>query len=336
MPSEPVNVMTSLVGRSSKGNKDVNNLLHTLRAEHFRRTLNTQRSPSGRLGPTTLPTSPCLTPSLPYAEIYAGPIPRSWATATTPAKVLEGPRWRETALSLFFARTDDTIPVGTGGRVVPCLADFCLRVVLDYFGAGADALEDLVPYLAPHHKKQLMRICAVRCPLPSTSLRVLLGKDHNQLDGELIIIESTSPPRPELFKAEHKQTAQNPEDLWDAEAGDGPSSQPLKALAIVSTTLLIPTLLALPPSLTRLALVHLSAAVPLHRLPDKCPLLEVLDISYNQWLGEPTWGGEPAIEMIAWGRWAYLKMLGCRDCGFGLEELKKVNEGRWEDVTIVI
>jgi hypothetical protein len=111
--------------------------------------------------------------------------------------------------------------------------------------------------------------------------------------------------------------------------------QALTAVAIVSTTLSIPVLLALPSSLTRLALVHLSAPIPIHRLPDKCPLLELLDISYNPWLAEPAWGGERALERVEWGRWAYLKVLGCRDCGVTLEELTKVNEGRWEDVRIV-
>lgn len=111
--------------------------------------------------------------------------------------------------------------------------------------------------------------------------------------------------------------------------------QVFTAVAIVSTTLSIPVLLALPSSLTRLALVHLSAPIPIHRLPDKCPLLELLDISYNPWLAEPAWGVERALERVEWGRWAYLKVLGCRDCGVTLEELRTVNEGRWEDVRIV-
>jgi len=111
--------------------------------------------------------------------------------------------------------------------------------------------------------------------------------------------------------------------------------QPLTAVAIVSATLSISALLALPPSLSRLALVHLSAPIPVHRLPDKCPLLDFLDISYNPWLAEPAWGEERALERVAWGKWAYLKVLGCRDCGITSEELKKVNLGRWEDVTII-
>ena len=307
----------------------------------------------------------------------AGPIPRSWAAATaTPVtyKTLEGPAWRATALSLFFAQSSgDPKPVGTLPRsatssisstsstgfthavsVVPCLAELCLRVLLGHYGTDADILAELVPYLPPHHRKRLMRICAVHSPLSNVSLRVLLlpatmsggSRQYNQVDGELVIVEPANPPRPELFfvaddrSAGLEETEKEGEGRqWDAEVGDGDGSdshwQPLTALAIVSTLLPIPTLLAFPPSLTRLALIRLSAPVPLHRLPDKCPLLEFLDVSYNWWLGEPAWGGERALERVRWSRWEYLKVLGCRGCGVTSEELRKVNERRWDDVTIV-
>ncbi|KAH9180648.1 hypothetical protein EDB89DRAFT_1900477 [Lactarius sanguifluus] len=257
-------------------------------------------------GQALLPTSPALGPSLPYAEIYglqphrfssqalhidakvtptlvAGPIPRSWAVTTAPAKAFESPEWRETALSLFFAQNGgssgpvaDARPAGTAPERIlpPRHTEVC--------GTDADVLKDFVP----------------------ASLRVLLGEEHNQVDGELIVVEPSSPLRPELFQSEQFGAQKNPEGLWDADV-------------------------------TRLALVNLSAPVPLHRLPDKCPLLEVLDISYNDWLGEPAWGGERALEKVAWQRWAYLKILGCRECGIALEELRRVNEGRWDDVTIV-
>ncbi|KAH9063342.1 hypothetical protein EDB87DRAFT_169427 [Lactarius vividus] len=344
--------MRSSPPRSLKGNKDVNDLLHTLRGEHFRRVLNSQRTP----GTAPLPTSPALGPSLPYAEIYglqhhhfssqavridvkvsptpvAGPIPRSWAVTTSPAKAFESPEWRETALSLFFAQTGGSSgPMADVRPAVPRLGEFCLRVILRCCGTDADVLSDFVPYLGPHLRKQLMRICALRCPLPSASLRVLLGEEHNQVDGELVVVGPTSPPCPELFQSKQSQVQKDLEGLWDA---DDPSPQPLTALAIMSATLSTPALLAFPPSVTHLALIHLSAPVPLHRLPDKCPLLEVLDISYNPWLGEPAWGGERALEKVAWHRWAYLKILGCRECGIALGELRNVNEGRWDDVTIV-
>lgn len=320
--------MTSSPLQSLKRNKDVNNLLHTLRGEHFRRELNANRTP----GLAPLLTSPVLGPSLPYAEIYvAGSIPRSWAVTSAPAKAFEDPEWRETALSLFFGGSAGANPTAA----VPRLGEFCLRVILRCCGTDADVLKDLVPYLGPHLRKQLMRMCAVQCPLPSASLRVLLGEEHNQVDGELIVVEPTSPLRPELFQPERARDQKDPEGLWDAETHDGlGSQQPLTALAIVSATLPIPTFLALPPSVTHLTLVHLSTPIPLHRLPDKCPLLEMLDISYNLWLGEPQIG-ERALERVAWQRLAYLKVLGCRGCGIALEELRKVNEGRWDDVTIV-
>jgi hypothetical protein len=253
---------------------------------------------------------------------------------TAPTKAFERPEWRETALSLFFAQIGGSSANGSVGAV-PRLGELCLCVILRYCGTDADVLKDLVPYLRPHLRKQLMRMCAVQCPLPTASLRVLVGEEHNQVDGELIIVEPTSPLRPELFQPEQVQAQNNPEGLWDAETHDGLGPQPLTALAIVSAALPIPTLLAFPPSITHLALVHLSAPIPLHRLPDKCPLLEMLDISYNLWLGEPR-SGERVLERVAWQRWANLKVLGCRECGITLEELRKVNEGRWDDVTIVM
>lgn len=252
--------------------------------------------------------------------------------APASGKTFDDPEWRETALSLFFGGSVGANPTAA----VPRLGEFCLRVIVRCCGTDATVLKDLVPYLGPHLRKQLMRMCAVQCPLSSASLRVLLGEEHNQVDGELIVVEPTSSLRPELFQPERAQDQKGPEPegLWDAETHDGLSSQPLTALAIVSAALPIPTFLALPPSITRLTLVRLSTPIPLHRLPDKCPLLEMLDISYNVWLGEPQ-GGERALERVAWQRWAYLKVLGCRGCGIALEELRKVNEGRWDDVTIV-
>jgi hypothetical protein len=186
----------------------------------------------------------------------------------------------------------------------------------------------------------------------------------NQVGGELVVVEPAWSVRPELFRAHvHDRNRVNPaggdgvedregsgsevlkvgewdsEDVaesgWQEQEQEEEERQPLTAIAIVSTALSIPTLLALPPSLTRLALVHLSAAIPVHRLPDKCPLLELLDISFNPWLAEPAWGEERALDRIVWSRWAFLKVLGCRDCGITSEGLRKVNDGRWEDVTVI-
>jgi hypothetical protein len=232
-------------------------------------------------------------------------------------------------------------------------------------------LEQLAPYLAPHHRKLAVRLCAVHSPLPAAGLRAFWGVglgeagwNLNQVEGELVVVEPAWSVRPELFRAqvhdlnrvghaggdeeEGDQGGSKSEALgvgvgerdvaeygWQEQEQDEDERQPLTAIAIVSTALSIPALLALPPSLTRLALVRLSAPIPVHRLPDKCPLLELLDISFNPWLAEPAWGEERALERVAWSRWAFLKVLGCRDCGVTSEELRRVNEGRWEDVTVV-
>jgi hypothetical protein len=322
----------------------------------------------------------------------AGPIPRSWAAAATASAkdVSEGPAWRATALSLFFAQSDDdpdsaaetaygrqaTVPPRP--RPCPSLAECCLRVLLEHCCSDPDSdsddvvatLEELASYLAPHHRKQAVRMCAVRSPLSGARLRALLGVGRNHVEGELVLVgnASSSLLRPEMFRARtHVREVKDQRREWtkgergwgesgsevdgqwdDAEVDHSGSTdagldwheqdqeqQPLAAVAIVSATLSIPVLLAFPASLTRLALVHLSAPIPVHRLPDKCPLLDFLDISYNPWLAEPAWGGERALERVTWGRWAYLKVLACRDCGVTSEELRKVNEGRWEDVRIV-
>jgi len=417
--------MRSPVSRSSEGNKDVNNRLHTLRGEHFRRTLNARRT--ARLGHRVGPAGfsiPHAGPSLPYAEIYARPIPRSWAvaaTASAPVKVSESPAWRSTALSLFFAQDSPApsaeiseSPLVPGGELerpyscsIPSLVECCLRVLLEHFGSGgqghgtdadsdSEDLEGLAQYLAPHHRKLAVRLCAVRSPLSGAALRAMIGEGREHIEGELVLVEppsssSSSSLRLEgFFRSAHTRVEQSRkygrewaasaaegegveagrsrsgghgsevlgqwddteagdsgstevdamqrgEDLEDEDEGEGEDEeeQPLTAVAIVSATLSISVLLALPPSLTRLALVHLSAPIPVHRLPDKCPLLDFLDISYNPWLAEPAWGEERALERVAWGKWVYLKVLGCRDCGVTSDELRRVNEGRWEDVMIV-
>jgi len=317
----------------------------------------------------------------------AGPIPRSWAAApiAPTVKVSEGPAWRAKALSLFFSQNEDENDPSPR-PCLPSLEECCLRVLLEHCGqgtvSGADDLESessssssssfleqLVPYLAPHHRKLAVRLCAVHSPLSAAGLRAFWGVEEeagwDQVEGELVVVEPAWSVRTELFfraqvhnlnRVGHAGGGGNGEEGdqgglesealgvgdwdaaeygWQGQGQDEDERRPLTAVAVVSTSLSIPALLALPPSLTRLALVHLSAPIPVHRLPDKCPLLELLDISFNPWLAEPAWGEERALERVAWSRWAYLKVLGCRDCGITSEELRKVNEGRWEDVTVV-
>ena len=323
--------------------------------EHFRRTLNTQRT-SG-LGATALPTPQPVGRSLPYAEIYGlqhqrlssralGVDVKTTIAAGPISESAEGPAWRATALSLFFAQSDSDYDLASTTAesarsrprphpACPSLVECCLRVLLEHFGSDVATLEQLASYLAPHHRKEAMRMCAVRSPLSGARLRALLGGEgRNHVEGELVVVQPALPLR-QMFR-QHESGSGTGSDWQEQEQEQEQEQQPHTAVAIVSTLLLIPVLLALPSSLTRLALVRLSAPIPVHRLPDRCPLLDFLDLSYNPWLAEPAWGRERALERVAWGRWVYLKVLGCRDCGITLEELGRVNEGRWEDVRIVI
>ncbi len=68
---------------------------------------------------------------------------------------------------------------------------------------------------------------------------------------------------------------------WETEES---TEEPLLSLILVSTHLPTTILFALPPSITRLALIDLPTPIPLHRLPKLCPMLILLDLSYNKWL----------------------------------------------------
>lgn len=147
---------------------------------------------------------------------------------------------------------------------------------------------------------------------------------------------------------------------WDWDADDMESTIPLSTLILLNTTLSSSTLFSLPPTLTHLALINLSSPVPLHRLPRICPLLKMLDLSYNSWLGANFIGGisteghgvsgilgkpqqstDPAIKAIVdlgridWSRWNHLKVLGFRGNYIPEDFAQRVNEGRWDDVEIV-
>jgi len=69
----------------------------------------------------------------------------------------------------------------------------------------------------------------------------------------------------------------------------------MRRVALLAVPLAVPTLLALPLTLTHLALLRLPAAVPVHRLPDKCPLLEVLDLSFIH-----GWGRRAGASGVCW------------------------------------
>ncbi|KAI0780927.1 hypothetical protein BD413DRAFT_501085 [Trametes elegans] len=132
------------------------------------------------------------------------------------------------------------------------------------------------------------------------------------------------------------------EDSWEAESSSEELAPPLHALVVLAAALPAPTLFAFPPILTRLALLALPAPAPVHRLPRLCPLLEVLDLSYNPWLNEPPGAkgaaaaAETVVQRVEWAKLARLRVLGLRGCAVPRAEVERVNKGRWEEVEVVL
>ena len=127
---------------------------------------------------------------------------------------------------------------------------------------------------------------------------------------------------------------------------DQPS--PLHTLVVLNAQVPPTTLFLFPLTLTRLALLALPVPSPqvhpspqIHRLPRVCPLLEVLDLSYNPWVNEPPGGKglgnmESTLDRIEWEKWARLRVLGLRMCNVPKSIIARVNRGRLgDDVDIV-
>jgi len=83
-----------------------------------------------------------------------------------------------------------------------------------------------------------------------------------------------------------------------------------------------------------MVLVNLPESISLYRLPKLCPLLVLLDLSYNQWLKySPT--KNSLLTSVDWTRWNHLEVLGLKDCAVSEELVARINQGRWDDVEIV-
>jgi hypothetical protein len=153
------------------------------------------------------------------------------------------------------------------------------------------------------------------------------------------------------FPGDNVTNSQEPKD-WDWDADEADANSLLTSLILLSTVLSSSTLLSFPPTLTHLVLIDLSTPVPLHRLPNICPLIVILDLSYNTWLGanfdsnghcrlkepQPPW--DPTIKAIVdlgrvdWPRWSHLKVLGFRGNYIPDDFVTKVNKGRWDDIEV--
>ncbi|EJD42582.1 hypothetical protein AURDEDRAFT_168393 [Auricularia subglabra TFB-10046 SS5] len=325
-------------------NGRVNQLLHTLRGEHFRRALNAERvrlartaaaNASGPTHPPLVPSfsDPALAPSqfLPQAKPTPGPpAPRSWLHTRRQEQQdrADSAAWRASALELAFAppRRDT-------------LVQMCLEIIL---AQEPDVVLEILPELPAHLRRQAILHTAVHAPLSADGVRAL-----GAVGGELVLARSYGAnflQRAGLLGAPAAAAA--PTRDWDADepafAPDAEEPQPLHTLVLLTCPLAPAALSLLPATLTRLALLALPAPlVGLHRLPALLPLLTFLDLSLNPWMLERLPGrNERPIDRVQWGRWRQLEVLGLRQCGFdeefAAEVEKKVQHGRLRDVAVYL
>ncbi|KAI8998632.1 hypothetical protein BD414DRAFT_453563 [Trametes punicea] len=263
------------------------------------------------------------------------------------------------------------------GSPVPPLARICLRILLAEFLDVAGFRDELLSVMPPYFRRDILRYTAVCDPLPNAKLYPLCEPDGH-VNGELIVVgpqatllrdhllsisptssthrekgeeelgdrgEGPSNGRPSSDHGAAREDEGSPdEDSWEAESSSQEVPPPLHTLVVLASPVPATTLLAFPLILTRLALIALPAPTPVHRLPRICPLLEVLDLSYNPWLDEPPPGGgqgnaensESIFQRIEWEKWARLRVLGLRGCDVPSDVAQRVNEKRWEEVEIVM
>lgn len=316
----------------------------------------------------------------------AGPAPpKSWRL-TTRKDIRETASWRSEALSPIFNRvqqrdqTSDilspsSVALDPQGRSmngpicitprVPSLTLLCLQIVIATC-TTSEFRDEVLPYIPSHLKKDLIRFTAIHAPLTGPKL-YSLWEPFGHADGEMIVVGPNAILKDDHFIRLHSRL--HPEDAdasaqgdgdrdWDAEE-DVDANVSLTTLILLNTSLSSSTLFSLPPTITHLAFISLSSPVPLHRLPNVCPLLVMLDLSYNSWLGtnsnsgnegqgligqlgEPQQLRNPGIRAtvdlgrVDWHRWNHLKVLGFRGNYVPDGFMNKVNEGRWDDVEVVL
>jgi len=197
---------------------------------------------------------------------------------------------------------------------------------------------EIVSYIPAHLRRDVIRYCAIHSPLPSWKLYALFNAEGNA-DHEILIMGETASLREDHFIRGNKWE-EDPDGIeqfpwaksdWESE---DLSEKPTQSLILISTRLSPSTLLSLPPTLTRMVLVNLPECIPLYRLPKLCPSLELLDLSYNQWLKYSTTENSP-LTSVDWTRWNRLEVLGLKDCAMPEELVARINQGRWDDVEIV-
>ncbi|KAI0670376.1 hypothetical protein C8Q78DRAFT_1079349 [Trametes maxima] len=254
---------------------------------------------------------------------------------------------------------------------VPPLTQICLVAMLAEFPDVAGFRDELLPALPSYFRRDILRFMAVHDPLPNAKLYPLF-EPEGHADGELVVVGPQATLQRDVLSSHapiHSGRQQNdgsedrgegpstsasssdgadeqvPEGLadegsWEAESSFLELPPPLQTLVVLNAPVPTGTLFAFPLILTRLALIALPSQTPVHRLPRICPLLEVLDLSYNPWLNEPPGGkgtehSGTIVQRVEWQKWARLRVLGLRGCDVPKDVAEKVNRGRWEDVEIV-
>jgi len=328
------------------------------KAPNADRVTATREAPPVRLGPEGV-----LEYAYPRGRVPGPPPPRSWSGLFGAGKRddVDEPARRAEALSLIFSQLPSGSNIsrtqlsGSQNDTVLPLTLVCMRYLLSFYSDSQTAdsfAEDLVLYLPPHLRRDLLRWTAVYSPLPGPQLTTLCEPDGH-VEGELIIIgPQASLSRDSLrshaggrniklaanvgdSSSENAGRSTDEEWAWDSPSSDLYTPPPLQTVILLNTSLPISILLNLPPTLTHLALLALPTPSPIHRLPRICPLIEVLDLSFNPWLNTDGGTGDAIITRVEWSRWSRLRMLGLRGCEVGTGFVRQLNKGRWVDVEVV-
>ncbi|KAK0463969.1 uncharacterized protein EV420DRAFT_1117663 [Desarmillaria tabescens] len=314
----------------------VNTILHNLRGEQFRHSQNIQGARTRARLRTGLTHN---SPTLPFKLHDHGIAPTEESAAETPQtwSGLKPPKsWRmpvEESTGVTRANLLSLVLSMPSLNSVPSLTLLCLRRIASM--PTDDFVCDVLPFVPPHLRRQLLRDTAVQCPLPNSKLYALC-EPEGTADGELIIIGPTQSLRNGFFlQSSGKDASKESTNQVDWDEEDW-SPSPLHTFILLSSPLSTSTLLTLPPTITHMALINLPNALPLHRLPGICPLLIVLDLSYNVWLHPSSKEAAKILDRVQWSRWTQLGKLGFRDCYVYEGMLAKLSQGKWDDVEVVL
>ncbi|KAF9053800.1 hypothetical protein BDZ89DRAFT_1153491 [Hymenopellis radicata] len=315
----------------------VNAILHTLRGEQFRHQRNVQAR-TLRVKPTVSNLS-----RLPFdfltldlgdtpgqvVKTWSGPTPpKSWQSKGSDGRSPHDASTRARLLSVVLSR----LPSVKSNDAVPPLSLLCLRIIASEI--PKDEFDQVLPYISPHLRCQLMHDTAIHAPLSNAKLYALAEPDDH-VDGQLFVIGPIQTlPNDFFLRRENRERVASETREWDSEDLEW-ATKPFHTLVLLATALPTSTLLTLPPTLTHLGLINLSKALPLHRLPNVCPTLVVLDLSCNSWLHPSDPEAAKILDRVPWSRWKGLEVLGMRECHLDDSLMKRINHGRWDDVQIV-